>query len=174
METMQPTLRIGRNVWDRVNLPETEFQERIERIKEKMKKQGIDVLFLYSSGFNEYGNACYLTNFVVRLPQGTLVAVPQDGEITLFFEGSSRMLPTVKKTVWVEDITACRDVSQEMVKYLKENNLIPSKIGFAGIRQLMPYNQYQFLSESLDQCEIVDVDQIIKDMRMVKSSREQD
>ncbi len=31
METMQPDLKNGRNTWDRINMPEAEFQDRVNK-----------------------------------------------------------------------------------------------------------------------------------------------
>ena len=45
MDTLKPTLKRGRNVWDRVNMPVTEFQERLDKIQGQMEKEGIDVIF---------------------------------------------------------------------------------------------------------------------------------
>ena len=80
METMQPTLKNGRYVWDRINMPEAEFQERARKLTKAMKEEKIDVLLLYGNTFNEYGNPCYVTNFVMRLQRGVLVVNhPQKG-----------------------------------------------------------------------------------------------
>jgi len=174
METMQPTLKNGRNVWDRINMPEDEFQERLKKVRSGMKKEGIDLLLLYGNGFNEYGNYCYLSNYIIRLPRGALVVVPRMGELALIFEGASRGIPSVKKTTWIEEVRACGDVSKECVKYLEERKLIPSTIGLVGLRQLMPNDPFQFLCESLSQCKILDADHFLKEMRMVKSQREID
>src|SRR5512136_2792365 len=111
METMQPTLKSGRYAWDRINMPVEEFQERVWRIRKAMKKEGIDLLLLYGNGFNEYGNYSYLSNTITRLPQGSLVAVPLKGDLTLMFEGASRGVPSVKKMTWIDDIRASGDVS---------------------------------------------------------------
>ena len=138
METMQPTLKNGRNVWDRINMPEDEFQGRLKKVRRGMKNEGIDLLLLYGNGFNEYGNYCYLSNYIIRLPRGALVVVPRKGELALIFEGASRGIPSVKKTTWIEEIRACGDVSKECVRYLEERKLIPSTIGIVGLRQLMP------------------------------------
>lgn len=175
METMQPTLKNGRNVWDRINMPEAEFQERVQKIRKGMKEEGMDILLLYGNGLNEYGNATYISNLMIRGGgRGALVAIPKKDQITLIYEGPSRGIPSVKETTWIEEVKACGDVSKECVKYLKEKNLIPSTIGFAGIRQLMPYDQFQFLFESLNGGKIFDADGFLRAMRMVKSEKECD
>ena len=174
METMQPTLKNGRNVWGKINMPALEFQERVRAIREKMQEQRIDVLLAYGTAFNEYGNPCYLSNYVIRLPRGSLVATPRKGEVALFFEGASRGLPSAKMTTWIEDVRACPDVSRGCAEYLKENGLIPGTIGFAGLTQLMPHYQLKFLTDNIPGCDIVDADSIIRELRMVKSNREFD
>ncbi len=170
METMQPTLKRGRDVWDPINMPETEFQERVKKIKKEMKKEGIDVLLLYGCGPDQYGNPCYISNYVIKMPWGALVIIPQKGEVALIFEGFSSKL----STTWVKEVRAVGDVSKECIKYLEERKLIPSTIGFVGLKQLMPHYQMHFLSESLKQSKIVHSDHIIRNMRMVKSQKESD
>jgi len=174
METMQPTLKNGRNVWDRINMPETEFQERLKKVRKEMKREGIDILLLYGNGFNQYGNYCYLSHYIIRLPRGALVVVPQKGELALIFEGASRGIPSIKKMTWIEEIRACGDISKECVKYLEEKRLLPCTMGLIGLRSLMPYDQWQFLSESLNQCKMVDSEYLLREMRIVKSQREID
>jgi Xaa-Pro aminopeptidase len=174
METMQPTLKNGRYAWDRVNMPEAEFQERARRITKAMREKKIDVLLLYGNTFNEYGNPCYVTNFVMRLQRGVLAAITRRGDVTLIFDGAPRGLPTVRKMTWAKEHRACADVSQECVKYLTEKKLIPSRVGFAGIRQFMPNQQFRFLSDALAGCTVIDADPLINEMRMVKSRKECD
>ena len=174
METMQPTLKNGRNVWDPINMPAAEFQERVKKLTKGMKREAIDVLLLYGNTFNEYGNPCYLSNYIMRLQRGALVVVTRKGDVALIFEGASRGLPTAKKMTWVKEVIACGDVPKECAKFLKEKKLVPSTVGFAGLRNLMPNDQLQFLSDSLSGCKIIDADPLVRDMRMVKSQREGD
>jgi len=156
-------------------MPEAEFQNRLGKIKKEMKKEGIDILLLYGNGLEHYGNPCYVSNCITKLPQwGVLIAIPQNDETVLIYRGGSREIPAMKSTTWVEEVRPCRDISKECVEYLKEKTLIPSTIGFVGLRQLMPYYQWQFLHESVGQCKIVDSDHIIRNMRMVKAQRECD
>ncbi|MFH1487735.1 MAG: M24 family metallopeptidase, partial [Pseudomonadota bacterium] len=174
METLQPTLKRGRDVWDRINMPEMEFHRRMEKIREEMQKESIDCILLYGKGANEYGNPCYLSNFATKMPRGALVAVPLKGDITLIVDGFSRDQPAVKSVTWIDNIRSCRDVAQECLDLLKEQNLIPSTLGFAGLKELMPCPQFQSVSKALGQCKIIDAQPMINRMRMVKSFREQD
>jgi len=173
MQTMQPTLRNGRNIWGRINMPFEEFQGRIDILRGKMTDHRIDILLAYGYAFNDYGNPCYLSNYVIRLPRGSLVVLSPD-DVALFFEGASRGLPSAKRLTWVEDVRPCPDISKACVSYLEEKSLTESRIGLAGVDEWMPYDQRQFLINALKKCTFVDSQPFFRDMRIIKSERELD
>jgi len=173
MQTMQPTLRNGRNIWDRVNMPLKEIQGRIDTLREKMTDHRIDALLAYGNAFNHYGNSCYLSNYMIRLPRGSLVALTSN-DVALFFEGASRGLPSAQKLTWVEDVRPCPDISKACVSYLEEKSLAASRIGLAGLDEWMPHYQRQFLSDALKESTFVDVQPLMCDMRIIKSEKELD
>jgi len=172
METMQPTLKSGRNAWDRVNMPVGEFQERVKKIRKRMKALGMDVLLAYGHAFNEYGNYCYFDQLQHPAspgsPGGRPAGRPPDADV----RGASRAIPSVIKMTWVEDLRAASDVSKECLKYLQEKKPAPSVVGFAGLHRLMPSHQFQFLVDSLPQCRIVNADPLMNELRMLKSPLE--
>lgn len=174
METMQPTLKRGRDVWDRINMPKAEFLERVRKIREKMQQKGMDVLLLYGNSLNEYGDPCYISNYVMKMPRGAMVVITRTGEVTLICEGFSRDLPEVKNTTWVENVILCENVSQRSVAFLREKNFIPSTVGVVGLERFMPYDQFQFFLKSTGSCNIIHADDMIREMRMIKSPREVD
>jgi len=174
MKTMQPALRNGRNIWDPINMPREEFLERIRKVREGMKQRGIDCLLAYGNAFDECANPCYFSNYVIRLPKGFMVAIPRQGEPTLFFEGASRGLPSARMITWIQDVRACPDVAGKCVEYLKEKDLIPGTIGDGGLKRLMPHHQLKSLIQALEGCTILDAEDMVLDMRKIKSPREQD
>lgn len=174
METMQPILKNGRNSWDRVNMPEAEFHERVNKIRKAMKRENLDLLLLYGNGYDDYGNYSYLSNYVVRLARGALVLLPVKGEPALIFEGASRGIPSVRKTTWIQEIRAGADASKECVKFLEEKTWERSAVGLIGVKSQMPCDQLQYLRNSLKGSKLFDVDPILREMRMVKSPREID
>ena len=76
------------------------LRARVERVRAQMKKSGIDLLILYGRGLTEYADPCYVSNFVIRLPRGTIALVSLEGPVVLFFEGASRGLPSLLVTTW--------------------------------------------------------------------------
>lgn len=173
METMQPALKNGRNVWDGVNMPKEEFESRIERVRAAMAGRGLDLLLVYSTGITDYGDTAYLTNFIIRLTRGTLVAIPRKGEVVTFFEGGSRGLPMLKLTLAVGDLVAAGDLPKELAAYLKEKKLNTGTVGLAGLKR-MPYQQYRALTGALEGCTFKDADDMLADLRRTKSVRESD
>jgi Xaa-Pro aminopeptidase len=174
METMQPALKNGRNVWDQTNMPVQEFQARLRAVREKMKAQDMDLLLAYGHAFNEYGNPSYFSNYLIRLPRGVLVSIPMEGEVTLFFEGAARGLPSAKMLTWIEDVRPCPDISRACVQYLKEKDMDMGTFGFAGLNRLMPQHQLKYLIEELSQTRIIDADDLIQELRRIKSTKEVD
>ena len=181
METLQPILKRGRNVWDQINMPKQEFLQRVERIRLKMESEGLDVLLLYGD-IHDYGDSCYVSNFLVRLPAGALVVLPRTGEPTLFFVGSSRELKLGQRVTWIDDIrsslagafSSTGSLAGDCVNYLKEKGYGSSKIGMAGLRQFMSHGEFQRLTEGVQGSEFVDAAHIVRNMRMIKSARECD
>ena len=174
METIQPILKRGREVWDRINMPEMEYRQRILRIQEIMKKENLDVLLVYGAGLNGYGNAAYLSNFATKMPWGAFVIVPREGDVTLLFQGGSRELKAVKRITWIEDIRPSMTLTPTCLELMKEKKFIPSRVGIAGPRRLMPVHEFQALLDGISRCEVIEAVHIFKDMRMIKSPRECD
>jgi len=162
-------------------MPKEEFLQRVEKIRAEMSRRGLDALLLYGDIY-DYGYPCYISNFLVRLPAGALVVLPRTGDLTLFFIVSSRELKLGQRVTWIEDIrsslagafSSTGSLAGDCVNYLKENKLIPSKIGLVGLREFMSYGELQRLVEGADGCEFIDASPVVRKMRMIKSARECD
>jgi Xaa-Pro dipeptidase len=174
METMQPALKNGRNVYDAINMPQEDFESRLTQVRAAMAERGIDLFLVYTTGLTDYGDVAYLTNFVIRLPRGQIVAIPRVGEPVTFFEGASRGLPSLKVTLALGDLVAVGDLPKECAKFLKDKGWIPGSVGFAGLRARMPYQQFRALSSGLEGSTVKDADDILAGFRAVKSVREID
>jgi Xaa-Pro aminopeptidase len=174
METMQPTLKNGRNVWNKINMPQAEFKDRLGRIRAGMEKLGIDALLVYGYGLNTYADPAYVSNATIRLPNGAMVVVSRSADPVLIFEGSSRGLPSVRETTWVKDIRPAAECSREAVRYLEERKLLRGTLGLCGVRELMPAVQLRELTTAMVEGRIVEAGEVLRDLRLIKSTREQD
>jgi len=182
MDTLQPILKRGRDVWDQINMPKQEFLLRINQVRNYMKKHRISLFLIYGYGTDHCADICYLTNFQTKMNVSAVLILPRDGEPTLFFEGPSRELKTGQRITWIEDIRSSLSgafspsgsLAKNCLKFLNGANLIPSKIGLVGVRQFMPFQEYKILIEGLKGCKVLEVDDLFKELRMKKSKTESD
>ena len=174
MYTLQPNLKLGRDVWDRVNMPAEEFAGRIERLTAAMRRRKLDALLLYGNLVNDYGNPAYVSNYLLRMSRGAAVILTQSAEATLIFEGIPRGIHMAEQVCAVRDIRAGRNIAAESVKVLQEKKLLPGKIGLVGVRHLMPHDQARQFYADLGADNVVHADDLVRKQRSVKSRREQD
>lgn len=170
MQNLQPSIKCGRNIWNAEALPREEFQGRLCRVQAAMASNGLDLALVYGRAFNSKADQCYLTNFVTRLAGASAVAVPREGDPTVFFEGALRGVPSFKKTTWVDDVRAGSDIGALCGKYLQENQA--QSVGLVGIRPQMPHQQFRALRAALAGRQVSDDDNLVADLRRVKSERE--
>ncbi len=174
MDTLQPTLKRGRDVWDPIRMPESEFQTRVEKLTKEMRKRQIHLTLLYGNGQNDYGHPCYISSYLAKVPQGVIAAVSDNGDVALICQGFARDAALIQTTTWVREIRSGEDLVQKCVEYLKEKKLMSSTIGFAGFRQLMPHREFEVLIDATRRCRTVDVTDFVNRLRTVKSERECD
>ncbi len=172
VQTLQPTLRLGRDVWDRALLPEEEFRARVDRLRAAMRDRELDVLLLYGNGLDECGYPTYVSNYTVKLPFAALVILPLQGDLVLMFEGSTRGRSAAQATTWIDDVRPCWNIVETCAGALAEKGLSSASIGLAGIERLMPYDQLDLLRATLAGAKCVDAEPFVDQLRSVKSDRE--
>jgi len=174
VHTLQPVLKRGRCHWDKINLPEIEFLERVSRLKKIMAEHNINALLLYGNGVSNYGYQCYVSNFIPESVGGVLVIIPAAGDVSLIFEGVARSLPTVKSLTWIKDIRATDNIARGCVEYLESIYPATSTLGIVGLQQLMPFAQWHYFIEHSKKYTVKDANTILRNLIAVKSSRETD
>ena len=172
MQTLQPTLRLGRDAWNRDAMPVEEFHGRVARLRALMRPLDLDALLLYGRGLNHCGHPTYVSNYIVKLPFSALVVLPREGELALMFEGATRGRAAAGATTWMEDVRPCWNLAGECVQILKERNLLRGRIGLAGLPRLMPFAEWRALTGGLEAGALVDVEAQVDAVRMLKSPRE--
>lgn len=172
MQTLQPIMRLGRDVWDRNNLPVEEFQARVERLRSEMDRMGVEALLLYGKAHDDCGYPVYLSYHVLKSPRPSLVILPRHGDPILVIQETSRGRPAVQATTWIEDIRTCSDVSETGLAVLAEKGLRSASLGLAGVRRYMAHSQWLTLAEGLQRVKLVHVDHLVNRLRAIKSTRE--
>jgi Xaa-Pro aminopeptidase len=172
MRTLQPTLRLGRDVWDQAAMPVEEFRDRAERLRAAMAPKRLDALLLYGSGLNECGHPTYLSNYVVKLPFSALAVLPRTGEPALMFQGATRGRSAAKATTWIEDVRPCWNMAATCLAVLAERGLTTATIGLAGMPRLVPAAEWQTLVAGLDRATLMDAEGLVDEHRAIKSARE--
>ena len=66
----------------------------------------------------------------------------------------------------------CWDIAETCLVALSEKNLRSATLGLAGIRRLMPYEQWRKISEALEGATLVDAEASVDRFRCLKSERE--
>ena len=172
MQTLQPTLRLGRDVWDRTAMPIEEFQDRARRLRDAMAKRGLDAMLLYGSGLNGCGHPTYLSNYIVKLPFSALVVLPREGEPALMFEGAARGRAAAQATTWIEDVRPCWNMAGTCLDVLADRGLTAATIGLAGLPRLVPHAEWSTLAAGLARATLVQAEDIVDGQRAIKSPRE--
>jgi Xaa-Pro dipeptidase len=172
MQTLQPTLRLGRDVWNREAMPIEEFRRRADRLRAAMAARDLDAFLLYGSNLNGCGHPTYLANYIVKLPFAALVVLPRDGDPALIFQGATRGRSAAQATTWIEDVRPCWNIAETCLAALVERGLTASRIGLAGLPQLVPHDHWARLSGSLAGATLVSADDIVDRQRAIKSERE--
>jgi Xaa-Pro aminopeptidase len=172
MQTLQPTLRLGRDVWDRTAMPIEEFQDRARRLRDTMGRRGLDAMLLYGAGLNGCGHPTYLSNYIVKLPFSALVVLPREGEPALMFEGATRGRSAAQATTWIEDVRPCWKMAETCLAVLADRGLTAATIGLAGLPRLVPHAEWSTLVAGLAGATLADAEDIVDRQRAIKSPRE--
>lgn len=172
MRTLQPTLRLGRDVWNRTAMPEQEFRARADRLRAVMAARGLDALLLYGANLNGCGHPTYLANYIVKLPFAALVVLPRIGEPSLMFQGAVRGRSAAQATTWIEDVRPCWNMADTCLEMLAERRLLAGRLGLAGLPRLVPHDDWTRLRAGLSRCELMDAEDLVDRQRAIKSTRE--
>ena len=110
MESIKTTLRRGRFEWDKINMPAAEFQSRVARAREVMKREKIDILVVYGNTWIDPGDPCYISNLYMNM-ESLAALIPLQGEVALAFWGSGRGIQHIERNTWVKVLRPNQDVS---------------------------------------------------------------
>lgn len=163
-------------------IPREEYRARCHRAAASAKQRGLDGLLVWSIGgsrLDAFSDVFYLTNHyatesktVNLLPHWTgfghaAVVLPADGDPIL----------CVHKPDWrtdlvaIDDVRSSSDLYRLVLESLREKGLAECRIGFAR-EEYIPLPLYHMLREQFPRAEFVAADEILDEMRLVKSPAE--
>ena len=162
-------------------IPDSEFEDRITNVKNKMAQQKIDLLVAYSNALDP-GHVRYLSD-VFGINEAAAMVIPLEGEPTVcsgqacqaWAAHKSRIkdvkiLPEVGEVAGVEYLVGDMVNFQSFFKELKEKYSI-LKIGIVGTL-IFPQIIYAHLQQVFERAEIVNAEPMIFEQRLIKSENE--
>jgi Xaa-Pro aminopeptidase len=154
--------------------PKSEYENRWERARERMRAEGLDALFITESANYTYFSGGH-GDFSFSRP--TIMVLPQKGDPVLivhdFFEYSQQ------RESWVDDIRTYSPFGALPFDMLKatwaELGLNTGRIGAelgAEQRLGLPYNDFVRMTKDLPGADFIDASDLFWGVRMVKSNAE--
>ena len=125
-------LKRGCSTWDPAQVPQAEFQARLDAVRQEMARRDLDALVIYGDNYS-FADLCYLTNYFPKV-RGGIAVVPRDGAISLLLNIGSRDVPFAKTLTWVEDVRASNQVGGDGAKLIKEKGFEKAQDRFGRFR----------------------------------------
>ncbi len=163
-------LKRGCSTWDSTQVPQAEFQARLERVRKEMTERDLDALVIYGDNYS-FADLCYLTNYFPKV-RGGIAVVPRDGALSLLLNIGSRDVPFAKTLTWVEDVRASNLVGADGAKLLKEKGFQKARLGLVDSGQGFPLPQLEEMKNALPDVRWENMPSLFQPMRLNKSARE--
>ncbi len=156
-----------------------EYSNRLKRVKEKMKKEDLDVL-LISGNSTFYGcgwaNVRYLTNFTGTLDDVAYVIVPMAGDPALIVSEVHVVADRAYIISTLDDIRFSTPLAyvENIVEVLAENKCTSGKLGIVAPNEYtsIPYNHLNALMKELPKITVSDETELLLSIRRIKSEAE--
>ena len=166
----QSVLKRGCSTWDKQQMPEEEYRDRLEVVRQQMDQQGLDALVIYGDNYS-FADLCYLTNYFPKV-RGGIAVVPRNGAISLLLNIGSRDVPFAKTLTWIEDVRASNQVGGDGAKLLKEKGFEKARLGLVDSGQGFPLPQLEEMKSALPQVTWQNLHSLFQPIRLRKTSRE--
>jgi Xaa-Pro aminopeptidase len=163
-------LKRGCSTWDKQQMPQAEFESRLEAVRREITRRGLDALVIYGDNY-AFGDLCYLTNYFPKV-RGGIAIVPRQGAISLLLNIGSRDVPFAKSLTWVEDVRASNQVGRDGAALLKEKGFARAKVGLVDSGQGFPLPQLEEMKGALPELQWTAGHAMFLPMRLKKRARE--
>ncbi|HEY3396746.1 MAG TPA: Xaa-Pro peptidase family protein [Armatimonadota bacterium] len=162
-----------------IAIPNDEFAARISRVQQTLREQNLDALLVHSHEA-DFANVRYLSNYW-PIFETAGVLIPAEGEAALIigpesmtFARDRSKLPMIRRILEYRESADPEYPGVELDTFgsiLKEMGVTPNRLGLCGA-SLMPVTVYQALLRDVPAENIVKADDVVVDLRIIKSEAE--
>jgi Xaa-Pro aminopeptidase len=163
-------LKRGCSTWDPKQVPQAEFDSRLDAVRKEMALRDLDGLVIYGDNYS-FADLCYLTNYFPKV-RGGIAVVPRNGALSLLLNIGSRDVPFAKTLTWVDDVRASNQVGADGAKILQEKGFAKAKIGLVDSGQGFPLPQLEEFKSALPEVQWTHQHALLQPMRLQKSAQE--
>jgi Xaa-Pro aminopeptidase len=112
---------------------------RKEKTQEAMKREGIDLLIVYSSNNNRISGPRYLYYLTGFIPLGphNLLFLQVDGKSELFVSSNADAM-RAKNEAYVDEVKVLNNVEDVVITYIKQCQAVPERLALAGSEDMEP------------------------------------
>lgn len=148
-----------------------ELEQRTDRLRQRMHAEGFDALVIYSDEYRS-GHSTYLTNYkpinvIEESPQ--LVIMIGDAQPVVLLGRLNAY--AARDMAWMDDVRGIHKPDDDLPDIFAPLRGRPSRIGLIG-RNLLPVRLFDHIQAALPDGEFVSRDDIILDLRKIKSPQE--
>lgn len=148
--------------------PRSEYDRRIERVREEMRRVGADLLIV-----DAVEHMAYLFGYVPPAAIYQPALLPLSGEPLAIVRALDE--PTFNEQSWVRDKVLFRDWDdsvETLVAALRERGWATSRIAFEFDSHFLPVKRFRAIEAALPEARIVDFAGILREIRLIKSPHE--
>lgn len=157
-----------------------ELERRWRMVRKGMEKEGIDCLLLYGMDAWAGGGVKWFSDFPCENTYGVVLLFPKEGELAIYGHGYKGGVAIPEYAARGIGINLGHPIApslgytdsfipEETLKYLKKRGY--KKIGLYR-KTLTPFNYVNYVREHLPGVEFVDADDVIDEVKAVKSEEE--
>lgn len=170
MQTLHTVLKRGLFTWNQMTIPISALETRLRAVQTAIADCGHAAWLIYGDA-QHFGNVAYISNFVPRT-RGAAVLVPQTGAPSLLVSSGPRDIPWAKNQTWIEDVRPYTYLPRAIAQLLTERHLQTAKVGFAGIEESLPINDWEEIHRVLPNIKWENVSDYLAAMRAAKDTAE--
>jgi Xaa-Pro aminopeptidase len=174
MITMEPVSKVGRTVWDRSLLPETEFAERVAEVRACVRRAGFDVLI--AIGHSSAGATMGYVTGLTPAHGWMAVVLGHEGDPVLVCASASRDVAFLRTQTWLSDIRSAGGTSstpaQLIADAVAELTRSSARVGITGAGESLGADDRVSLLRALEGHEVGDARDVCDPLRSEKRARE--